>query len=326
MSVQTYPWESHLVAMAHEAMTKEPKRSQTNRLDLHFPWRDHTALENAYEYCDQVTKEHSQTFYLASALLPADKRRAMRALYAFCRYTDNLVDGNPNTSLSALDEWRTRSLEMSPAEDDLIALAWADTRDQFEIPRQIPEQLIDGVAQDLVKTRYHSFDELAAYCYGVASTVGLMAMHIIGYRNDEAVPYAVKLGVALQLTNILRDVDEDWQAGRLYLPLDELVEFGLTEEDIAERKASDKWSAFMEFQIERTHRLYGESKKGICLLHPDGRFAVRAAADLYQAILEVILENRGNIFNHRASVSNLRKISRLPSIWWQSFSCSFQNA
>src|SRR5690606_24962805 len=130
-------------------------------------------------------------------------------------------------------EWCRRLSNPHPAAHDPVPLAWADTQARYRIPQGYADPLIRGVARDLTQNRYHSFAELADYAYGVASTVGLMSMHIIGFTGRDAVPYAVKLGVALQLTNILRDVGEDWRAGRLYLPLDELAAFGLDEADIA---------------------------------------------------------------------------------------------
>ena len=152
---------------------------------------------------------------------------------------------------------------------------------RYHIPTSYAEQLIDGVARDLTTTRYACFDDLAAYCYGVASTVGLLSMHIIGFAGREAIPYAVKLGVTLQLTNILRDVREDWTAGRVYLPQDELAAFGLSDADISalstagcrgEDGVTDRWRAFMRFQIERNRQLYDEATLGIAWLDPAGRF------------------------------------------------------
>src|SRR5512138_2405937 len=140
-------------------------------------------------------------------------------------------------------------------DDDLIAAAWADTLARYHIPRHYAVQLIDGVHRDIFQVRYQTFDERATYCYGVASTVGLMSMYIVGFKNNEAVPYAIKLGVALQMTNILRDVGEDYRNGRLYLPHEELAFYGIQEADIAEGCLTDNWRQFMKFQIERTRHL-----------------------------------------------------------------------
>jgi phytoene synthase len=159
---------------------------------------------------------------------------------------------------------------------------------------------------------------LAEYCYGVASTVGLMTMHIIGFSGPEAIPYAVKLGVALQLTNMLRDVDEDWRAGRLYLPQEELAAFNLIEEDIATGNVDDRWREFMRFQIERNRSLYSEALPGIAMLDPDGRFAISASAELYRAILDDIELHDWDVFQRRSYVGTWGKLRRLPGIWWRS--------
>jgi phytoene synthase len=143
-------------------------------------------------------------------------------------------------------------------------------------------------------------------------------MHIIGFAGSAAIPYAIKLGVALQLTNILRDVGEDWQAGRVYLPQEELAAFALTEADLAAGQVDARWRAFMQFQIERNRRLYAEAWPGIALLNRDGRFAIAAAAGLYQAILDDIEAHDYDVFNRRAQVSKWGKLSRLPGLWWQS--------
>lgn len=301
-------WERRLLALAHE-----PLRD----LDRHTSVKaDRAILEQAYERCTAITQEHSKTFFLASGLLPRPKRSAVRALYAFCRVTDDLVDGAQEHRLDRLEEWRERTLGADPTLDDPVALAWNDTMAQYSIPKRYAHQLIDGVARDLRVRRYASFDELAEYSYGVASTVGLMAMHIIGFAGPEAVPYAVKLGVALQVTNILRDIREDWDIGRLYLPQDELAGFGLSESDIAAHRLSDRWRAFVAFQVERNRRLYAEAMPGISLLHRDGRFAIAAAAELYRGILDDIVGHDGDVFTRRAHLSGWGKLRRLPGIWW----------
>jgi phytoene synthase len=217
-----------------------------------------------------------------------------------------------------LAEWQRHTLAPTRPINDLIAVAWADTRSRYQIPLRYAEQLIDGVARDLHQTRYQTFADLAPYAYGVASTVGLMSMHIIGFAGPEAIPYAVKLGVALQLTNILRDVGEDWQAGRMYLPQEELEAFGLSEEEFSAGQIDDRWRAFMRFQINRNRQLYAEAWPGIGLLHHDGRFAITAAASFYRAILDDIEAHDYNVFNRRAHLSTWSKLSRLPGIWWQS--------
>jgi phytoene synthase len=217
----------------------------------------------------------------------------------------------------ALCDWWGDALTGPPPPENLVAVAWSDTVARYQIPVAYAQQLIHGVARDLHQSRYETFNDLADYAYGVASTVGLMSMHIIGFRSEEAVRYAVKLGVALQLTNILRDVAEDWRRGRLYLPQDELAAFGLTEADIEHGAVTDRWRAFMKFQIGRTRRLYAEAWPGIALLEPEGRFAIAAAADLYRLILDDIEAHDYDVFSRRAYVSQWGKLRRLPALWWQ---------
>lgn len=317
----TSAWESRLLNLAHAGLE--------NQAPAEPVCADAALLEDAYQTCDTITQEHSRTFYLASSLLPDGKRRAARALYAFCRISDDLVDrAHDRDAQQNLQEWRRIALSDDPAAGegrsgyprlwDQVALAWADTRARFYVPHLYAEQLIDGVASDLDHARYATFGDLASYCYSVASTVGLMAMHIIGYAGPEAISYAIKLGVALQLTNILRDVGEDWRNGRLYLPQDELEAFGLGEADIKRGRVDDRWRDFMVYQIERNRRLYAEAQPGIQLLDPDGRFAIAAAAELYRAILDDIEAHDGDVFNRRAYVGKWGKIRRLPGIWRRS--------
>jgi phytoene synthase len=165
--------------------------------------------------------------------------------------------------------------------------------------------------------RYATFSDLATYSYGVASTVGLMAMHIVGFSGPEAVPYAVRLGVALQMTNILRDVGEDFRAGRVYLPQGELIAHGLGEGDIGRGVVTGGWRAFMRFQIERTRSLYAEAWEGIRLLEPEGRLAIAAASEFYQGILDDIESHDYDVFTRRAGLSTWGKLRRIPSLWWK---------
>ncbi|MGB9597186.1 MAG: phytoene/squalene synthase family protein [Candidatus Poribacteria bacterium] len=308
-------WEVKLTNLAFEAM-ENAECLQNVKIDKRI-------LEQAYRYCDSITKKHSKTFHLASGLLPAEKSKSARALYAFCRISDDIIDFPETNLIEKLELWRQRALSTSIIEDDPIIIAWLDTRIKYNIPAKYAEHLIDGVSRDLYRARYNTFDELAEYCYGVASTVGLMTMHIIGFRGLKAIPYAIKMGVSLQLNNILRDVGEDWKAGRLYLPLDELRDFGLSESDIQVGIVDDRWRAFMKFQIDRCRQLYAESLPGIALLDPDGRFAIASAAELYRAILDDIEANDYDVFNRRAYVSFWGKLSRLPGIWWRSKTLSY---
>ncbi len=311
MVAQTRTWEGHLLSLAGEAWQMGTAVSPE-------PVAEEKLLKDAYAYCQEITAEHSRSFYIASSLLPEEKRQAVRALYAFCRITDDIVD-NPEGNVAAnLTQWQRHAFSNTPPPDDLPALAWADARQRYQIPARYAEQLVEGVSRDLDQDRYETFTDLATYSYSVASTVGLMSMHIIGFSDPEAIPYAIKLGLALQMTNILRDVGEDWQRGRLYLPQEELDAFGLTEDDIAAGEVTDKWREFMRYQIERTRQLYEESWMGIQMLHKDGRFAIAAAAGLYRGILDSIEANDYDVFNYRAHVTTWGKLRMLPNLWWQS--------
>ncbi|UCG25025.1 MAG: squalene/phytoene synthase family protein [Chloroflexota bacterium] len=303
-------WENRLLNLANEAWQSiTPVRRP--------PEVDAALLERAYRHSASLTALHSRSFYMASALLETPARRAIRALYAFCRTADDIVDESGANAAALLHSWRERAFKSHPSESDLVALAWADTRARHQVPKRYAEQLLDGVAHDLNQVRYRTFDELATYCYGVASTVGLMSMHIIGYESQRAIRYAVKLGVALQLTNILRDVAEDWRRDRLYLPQEELEAFGLEEHDLAAGRVDDRWREFMRFQIARARTIYDEAWPGIRLLAPKGRLAVSAAAVFYRAILDDIEAHDYDVFTRRAYVGTWGKVSRLPSIWWQ---------
>ena len=318
MTFSTTCWENRLLTLACGPLKQERSAlpEHKNRVNV-----DRDSLRRAYRHCAALTAQHSRTFFIASGLLPPEKRRAVRALYAFCRVSDDLIDRPPaGNRVAALASWRAQVLADSPI-DDLdparasVIIAWADARVHYGIPLQYAEQLLDGIAQDIEKKRYDTFDQLAEYAYRVASTVGLMAMHITGFDGPAAVPYAIKLGVALQLTNILRDVGEDWRNGRLYLPLDELARFGLNEADVAAGHVDDRWRALMRFQIARARRLYAESLPGISLIHPAGRLAIAAAGELYRAILVDIERHDYDVFRRRAYVGHWGKLRRLPGIW-----------
>jgi len=304
-------WEHQLIAMAGTAPQPASARP------LFSYWAGDAALQKAYNMCSRITSEHSKSFHFATALLPEEKRSAVRALYAFCRTVDDIVDepGAVDHQFS-LDYWRTIVQTASAAHHDLVATAWADTLTRYYIPPHYALQLIDGVARDLAQTRYASFEDLSTYCYGVASTVGLMSMCIIGFKSNEAIPYAIKLGVALQLTNILRDVGEDFRNGRVYLPQDEMKGFGISERDLESAQVTPRWRDFMRFQIDRTRKLYAESGPGIKMLEREGQLATGAASGLYSAILDVIERKDYDVFSQRASLGAWGKLRRVPALWW----------
>ncbi len=302
-------WENQLLALAGNIPHPQAR-------PFFSYWAGDAALHIAYKQAEKITSQHSKSFYLASRLLPEEKRSAVRALYAFCRTVDDIVDESSDSEQEAqLDYWRRTVETASFAEDDLIAAAWADTLTRYHIPRHYALQLIDGVARDLFQSRYQTFEELATYCYGVASTVGLMSMYIVGFHSNDAVPYAIKLGVALQMTNILRDVGEDYRNGRLYLPREELAMYGIPESHIGEGRITDNWRQFMKFQIERTRQVYAESWAGVKMLEREGQLAIGAASVFYQGILDEIEKSDYNVFTRRAALSAFEKVSRIPALW-----------
>jgi 15-cis-phytoene synthase len=302
-------WEHQLLALAGNI-------SHPQTRPFFSYWAGDASLREAYKQAEKITSQHSKSFYYASGLLPEEKRSAVRALYAFCRTVDDIVDESLEGERDApLDYWRGMVETTSFEENDLVAAAWADTLTRYHIPRHYALQLIDGVARDLCQSRYQNFDELATYCYGVASTVGLMSMYIVGFDSNEAVPYAIKLGVALQMTNILRDIGEDYHKGRLYLPREELAFYGIQEADIAQERITDNWRQFMKFQIDRTRQLYEESWAGVKMLKREGQLAIGAASVFYQGILDEIEKSDYNVFSRRASLSALGKVSRIPALW-----------
>ncbi len=308
MTVGVQPWENDLLILAQDAWN-----SVIHAFNVQV---DADQLRKAYQHCARLTAQHSKSFYLASALLPDAKRKATRALYAFCRIGDDLIDRMPADPATAIKQWGDIALAMDPQSDDPVVLAWSHTRSVYRIPHRYAEQLINGVARDLRQTRYQTFDELAEYSYGVASTVGLMSMHIVGFSGPEAIPYAVKLGVALQITNILRDVGEDYRSGRVYLPQEELDAFGIAEEQIAAGRVDSRWRDFMRFQIARNRLLYKEAWPGIAMLCRDGRFAIAAAALLYHGILANLEAHGYDNFSRRSYVNTRGKLTRLAQAWW----------
>ncbi len=281
----------------------------------------------AYRACTDVIRQHSKSFYFSARLLPNGKRQGIMALYAFCRLSDDLVDradlhrnNNIHTAraeaAAALNSWAELNRRSTVAHDNATVVAWADTRLRCSIPGELADDLLAGVRMDLTVDRYDTWDDLWLYCYRVASTVGLMSMYITGADTMDAVPYAVQLGVALQLTNILRDVGEDLQAGRVYLPQEDMARFGYTSEMLHAGLVNRQFIDLMRFQIARANALYDAALPGISMLPSDSRVAVSAAAAVYRGILDKIACANYDVFNRRAHLSLGEKLKALPGIWW----------
>lgn len=285
------------------------------------------SVAEAYRHCRKITLRFAKTFYFASIFLPACKKNACYAVYAFCRYIDDLVDTN-TASGSAVDaaaisrtisQWQERLDRVYAGElvDDAVMIAWADTLRRFNISRTLPDELIDGVMTDLRSSvRFDTFEELRDYCYKVASVVGLMTSEIFGYTDPDALEHAVDLGIAMQLTNILRDVGEDYANDRIYIPREELERFGLGERNIASQQVCDGFRSLMDFQIARAHQYYERADLGIAMLDRDSRLTVTLMSHNYRRILTEIERNGYDVYSSRASVPLHRKLMTVPTLWY----------
>ncbi|KAF2325706.1 hypothetical protein GH714_033363 [Hevea brasiliensis] len=278
-------------------------------------------LSEAYERCGEVCAEYAKTFYLGTLLMTPERRRAIWAIYVWCRRTDELVDG-PNASHitpTALDRWEARLEDLFRGRPfDMLDAALSDTVTKFPVDIQPFKDMIEGMRMDLKKSRYQNFDELYLYCYYVAGTVGLMSVPVMGIApesqasTESVYNAALALGIANQLTNILRDVGEDARRGRIYLPQDELAQAGLSDDDIFAGKVTDKWRNFMKDQIKRARMFFNEAEKGVTELSAASRWPVWASLLLYRRILDEIEANDYNNFTKRAYVSKAKKIASLP--------------
>nr|ABB29857.1 phytoene synthase [Nicotiana langsdorffii x Nicotiana sanderae] len=278
-------------------------------------------LSEAYDRCGEVCAEYAKTFYLGTKLMTPERRRAIWAIYVWCRRTDELVDG-PNASHitpQALDRWEARLEDIFSGQPfDMLDAALSDTVSRFPVDIQPFRDMIEGMRMDLWKSRYNNFDELYLYCYYVAGTVGLMSVPVMGIApeskatTESVYNAALALGLANQLTNILRDVGEDARRGRVYLPQDELAQAGLSDEDIFAGRVTDKWRNFMKKQIQRARKFFDESEKGVTELDSASRWPVLAALLLYRKILDEIEANDYNNFTRRAYVSKPKKLLTLP--------------
>jgi 15-cis-phytoene synthase len=278
-------------------------------------------LGPAREYARLLTRTYSKSFYLATQFMPSSRRDDVYAVYGFCRHTDNIVDAprkrDRDILRTELNAWRdelNRAYVFGESQHPVLA-TFIRTVIARGIPLQLALELVDGVEMDLVYDRYSSFTDLRTFCYHVASVVGLMMTRVFGYHDRAAFPYAEDLGIGMQLTNILRDVDEDWRLrGKIYLPLDEMQAFGISVEDIDARLLNTQMKEFLRFQVQRAHSYFENAEHGIPMLEKSGQSAVRAASRLYRGILMEIERNGYDIFSRRPVVSSLRKFATLGSM------------
>lgn len=280
------------------------------------------AIDAAYEKCRKITQIASKTFYAGSQLFEPEKQRAVWAVYAWARRLDDIVDkprADGGFSLrQELAEWseRTENIWKGIAYDQ-FDLALVDTVQKYpELTIKPFEEMIKGMVMDLDKNRYENFDDLYLYCYRVAGTVGEMMLPIMGtapgYTIEDARPPAIALGIALQLTNILRDVGEDRMRKRIYLPQEDLRQYGVTEADLFKGKLSKNYVDMTKFEIDRARDWYDKSAEGIKMLAPDAQLPIRAAADMYASILNKIEANDYDNFDKRAYTTKLEKLMLLP--------------
>jgi len=286
-------------------------------------------LDAAFEACRRETAEWAKTFYIGTLLLPHEKRRAIWAIYVWCRRTDELMDSPEAQARSQeeladrLNRWelKTRDLFKGHVQDDLDAVM-VDTLERFPQSIQPYLDMIEGQRMDLTWTRYPRFEDLKLYCYRVAGTVGLMTQGVMGLDQAySSAPWsdrpdtsdaAVALGIANQLTNILRDVGEDRGRGRIYLPQEDLEHFGYSEDDLMAGRLNQAWKDLMAFQLHRAREWFDRSEAGVRWLSRDARWPVWTSLRLYRGILDVIERHDYDVFNKRAYVGKLNKLLDLP--------------
>lgn len=275
-------------------------------------------IEASYRWCEAVAQRHARNFYHAFRLLPRDQRRAMCALYAFMRVTDDLADepGEVTTQRAALAVWRQQTHDLA---GHAVFPALAHASDRYGIPRRYLLEAINGVMMDLDQHRYATFGDLYGYCYRVASVVGLSCVHIWGFTGDEALQHAEAAGIALQLTNILRDLAEDAGRGRLYLPLEDLAAHHVTEAEVLTGQGGERLRDLLAFQAQRAYAYYEAARPLERALQPAGRAVFSVILGTYRALLDRIVATGYDVYSGRLSVSRWRKlwlvVRALPVRW-----------
>jgi phytoene synthase len=277
-----------------------------------------TELDNAYDLCRRITKSEAKNFHYAFRTLPNRKRRAIYAAYAFFRRVDDVVDGDEPLDVKRrqLDEARDL-LDPGKNEDgpDHVLVALRHAIDEHSIPIDYFEDFVDGMEMDLVQTRYGSFEELRRYCYGAASAAGLISITVFGYTDPKAEEYAVDLGIAMQLTNILRDLGEDAGRDRIYIPADELEKYGYSEAELLSGTINDAFRELMSFQVERARQFFASGARLVPLVSPDSRACPSALAGVYGAILDRIEASDYDVFASRIGLSPVEKLLLVARLW-----------
>jgi phytoene synthase len=273
-------------------------------------------LRDSYERCRRLNADHGKTYYLATLLLPPAKRPYVHALYGFARYADEIVDDLTSTlseqeKAAWLGDWGSRFLADLDrgTSDDPICVAVIDTVQRWDIPTEHFEAFLHSMTMDLTVTEYSTFDALYEYVYGSAAVIGLQMVPILGALDEEAYPRAQDLGVAFQLANFIRDVGEDLDRGRVYLPLDELAEHGVTRADLERRVLTPAIRSALAAQVARVRSLEESARPGIAMLHPSSRDCIEAARVLYCGIVDEVERNGYDVFGARASVPMRRRLT-----------------
>ena len=279
-------------------------------------------LRHSYELCRQLNAQHGKTYYLATLLLPPEKRPYVHALYGFARYADEIVDDlastlTPEEKATHLRTWAQSFLEKydSGHSDDPICRAVLHTVSTWNIPREHFKAFIHSMTMDLTVRDYATYEALHEYVYGSAAVIGLQMVPILEPTHPDAATHAMQLGIAFQLANFIRDVSEDIDRGRVYLPLDELAQFGVTRADLEKKKMTPDIKAALKFQIERVRDLESQSRPGIAMLHPSVQPCIETARILYCGIVDAVEGIDYEVFDRRATVSMPRRLAVALPAW-----------
>ena len=269
------------------------------------------SLEESYRLCRAIARRTAKNFYYSFLVMPQEKRRSMCAIYAFMRRSDDIADSaaNPAVALEGLRKWRAQveAALNGGSSDEPILPALADTVKRYRIEPRYFRELLDGTEMDQAVTRYETFDDLYKYCYHVASVVGLIVLPVFGTTDESAKVPAEACGIAFQLTNILRDVKEDAQMGRVYLPREDLRKFGVEESDLMNGTATPQFLELMKFEAGRAHEFYGKAQPLLAMIDPDSRGTLAVMIGIYGGILDKI-ENRGfAVFDGKIRLSAAEK-------------------
>ncbi len=274
-----------------------------------------SSLRASYSECKRLNALHGKTYFLATLLLPKAKRPFVHALYGFARFADEIVDDLDSTltieeKTAQLHNWGEGVLAdlTKGSSQDSVGLALVDTVNRFAIPREYFQAFLHSMTMDLTVQEYETYEDLMEYVYGSAAVIGLEMVPILGYSHRDAFEAAKKLGIAFQLANFIRDIDEDLDRGRIYMPIAELAEFGVTHEMLEERVLTPQIIDLLKFQIARVRQLQAEAAPGIALLEPSSRPCIEAASELYCGIVDEVEKIGYDIFNKRAQTSTARRI------------------